>query len=95
MNRLRSVRLLRLPQRQIATPVAALPGSCYARATAPQPPQMSALPPSATEQRTLPEVREVPQADVAVHSITSSARASNVAGTSRPRALAVLRLIVS
>src|SRR5262249_61585386 len=29
------------------------------------------------------------------HSITSSARASSVAGTSRPNALAVLRLIVS
>src|SRR5262245_13386288 len=29
------------------------------------------------------------------HSITSSARASTVAGTSRPRALAVLRLITS
>src|SRR5262249_44941919 len=31
----------------------------------------------------------------ALHSITSSARASNVGGTSRPRALAVLRLITS
>src|SRR5262249_18485712 len=31
----------------------------------------------------------------ALHSITSSARASNVAGTSSPSALAVLRLITS
>src|SRR5215468_6565778 len=38
----------------------------------------------------------VPQCDIAVHhSITASARASNVGGTATPSALAVLRLITS
>src|SRR5262249_41149737 len=35
------------------------------------------------------------RSEVAPHSITSSARASSVGGTSRPNALAVLRLITS
>src|SRR6516165_7531665 len=40
-------------------------------------------------------VRFVPEADIALQSITSSARARSVGGMSRPRALAVLRLMVS
>src|SRR5262245_45997391 len=58
----------------------------------------SALPPRAAQKRTLPNRRFVPGADVSnrsenIHSITSSARASRVGGTSRPSALAVFRLI--
>src|SRR5262249_9435205 len=47
--------------------------------------------------RERPRCRAAEQRDelAAVHSITSSARASSVAGTSRPSALAVLRLIAS
>lgn len=40
-------------------------------------------------------VRLVPAADFDPYSITSSARASNVGGTERPSALAVLTLIAS
>src|SRR6516162_9141938 len=38
---------------------------------------------------------ELAAPELSVHSITSSARASSVGGTSRPSALAVLRLITS
>src|SRR5262249_61795482 len=40
---------------------------------------------------------EAPQheGEASIHSITSSARASTIGGTSRPRAFAVLRLITS
>jgi hypothetical protein len=62
---------------------------------------MSAMPLTAARKRTSPEVRKVPFADQ-VHrskerpySITSSARARSVGGTSSPSALAVLRLITS
>src|SRR5262245_32114856 len=62
---------------------------------------MSAFPPKADKQQTSPFVRYVPQPAVsnrskaAGYSMTASARASTVAGTSRPSALAVLRLITS
>src|SRR5262249_27451564 len=47
--------------------------------------------------RERPRHRAAEQSDelASLHSITSSARASSVAGTSRPKALAVLRLITS
>src|SRR5262245_23518643 len=54
---------------------------------------MSASPPAAAQKRTLREVREVPKPVVsnrskaALISISSSARASNIGGTSRPNDL--------
>jgi hypothetical protein len=55
---------------------------------------MSALPPKADIGTRSRDVRFVPKADIApLHSITSSARLSNVAKTVSPSALAVLRLM--
>ena len=60
---------------------------------------MSALPPKADIDGNDGNVRFVPKADILrcgkqdAYSITSSARASNVGGTWRPSALAVLTLI--
>src|SRR5438105_2416823 len=45
--------------------------------------------------RAAEQCNELPPLHECAHSITSSARASTVAGTSRPSALAVLRLITS
>src|SRR5262249_60795396 len=56
---------------------------------------MSALPPKADIGGACRDVRYVPKADIAPHSIISSARADNVGGTSMPSALAVLRLMTS
>jgi len=57
---------------------------------------MSALPPKADIRVRRSDVRYVPKADMAPgHSITSSARESMDAGTVRPSALAVFRLITS
>ena len=56
---------------------------------------MSALPPKADMCIALAHVRYVPEADIATHSITSSARASTDGGIVRPSAFAVLRLITS
>ena len=54
---------------------------------------MSALPPKADVCSALGDVRFVPKADIsAIHSITSSARASRTGEMSMPCALAVLRL---
>ena len=56
---------------------------------------MSALPPKADMCSALADVGFVPKADIATHSITSSARASTDGGIVRPSAFAVLRLITS
>jgi hypothetical protein len=62
---------------------------------------LSALPPLATEERTFGIGSFVPKAVLSrcnklrCYSITSSARASSVGGTSRPSAFAVLRLMTS
>ena len=62
---------------------------------------MSALPPKADIAERRRQVRFVPKADIlrcekkCRYSITSSARASTIAGTLRPKALAVLVLITS
>ena len=56
---------------------------------------MSALPPKADMCSATSDVRLVPIADIGCYSITSSARASTDAGTVRPSALAVLRLMTS
>src|SRR6266704_3364238 len=64
-------------------------------------PAHSAYPLIATDERTLPDVSNVPRGDSCTaanqhpYSITSSARASRAGGTMRPSALAVLRLIAS
>ena len=54
---------------------------------------MSALPPKVDIVHHGRDVRFVPKADIRFYSITSSARASNPAGTLMPSALAILRLI--
>ena len=54
---------------------------------------MSALPPKADMGGAQAHVRYVPIADMAAHSITSSARCWSDKGTSSPSAFAVLRLI--
>jgi hypothetical protein len=56
---------------------------------------MSALPPKADIGTQSRNVRFVPKADMIAYSITSSARASSVAGISRPSDFAVLRLIAN
>ena len=61
-------------------------------------PQSPASPAAAPEPRTAtppPRRRAADELATFDHSITSSARASSVAGTSRPSAFAVLRLITS
>jgi hypothetical protein len=55
----------------------------------------SALPPKADSSRTSGHVRKVPEGDIWVYSTTSSAWASNVVGTTRLSAFAVLTLIDS
>ena len=52
---------------------------------------MSAFLPIATFERTALEVRFVPRAEVAPHSITSSASVSTFGGTAIPSCFAVLR----
>ena len=57
---------------------------------------MSALPPKADIAERHRHVRYVPKAEVGqLHSMTLSARVSNVAGTSMPSDLAVCRLMTS
>src|SRR5262245_60727223 len=56
---------------------------------------MSAMPLTAAQKQTWPEVRVVPMSNrskPALYSITSSARASSVSGASRPSAFAVFKL---
>jgi hypothetical protein len=59
-------------------------------------PAMSALPPLGTKWQTSPEVRFVPNPEVAaVHSINSSARESRVGGTVRSSSFAVFKFITN
>jgi hypothetical protein len=73
-------------------PMSALPPIATAKADMPQM-IMSALHPIADMCSALAHVCFGPKADIPIHSITSSARASTAGGTVRPSALAVLRLI--
>jgi hypothetical protein len=56
---------------------------------------MSALPPKADIAQRDCHVRFVPKADIALQSITSSARASKDWGTDKPSAFAVFKLMAS
>ena len=76
---------------------AAVHGSELEGVLAPRNPMVGSLPAAARAPRAASSRRAAEQRDELAppHSITSSARASSVGGTSRPSALAVLRLITS